>query len=122
MLMSCPLSALVAGVKIGSGSRSDSRSPEGSVTPQTRPVFRYSFQPEPDRYPRATHSIGSGRVRRHSIDRPRSVAACGCRAAGYCSTSVAITWCGTRSPMRSNQNADSCVSTLPLSGMPDPST
>ena len=38
MLMSWPLSALVAGVKIGSGSRSDSRSPAGSVTPQTLPV------------------------------------------------------------------------------------
>ena len=38
MLMSWPLCALVAGVKIGSGSRSDSRSPAGSRMPQTSPV------------------------------------------------------------------------------------
>ena len=38
MLMSWPLSALVAGVKIGSGSRSDSRRPGGSAMPQTSPV------------------------------------------------------------------------------------
>ena len=35
--MSCPVAALVAGVKIGSGSRSDSRSPAGSLTPHTDP-------------------------------------------------------------------------------------
>ena len=38
MLSSWPLSALVAGVKIGSGSRSDSRRPAGSAMPQTVPV------------------------------------------------------------------------------------
>ena len=42
-----PSSALVAGVKIGSGSFSDSWSPEGSSIPQTSPVSWYSFQPEP---------------------------------------------------------------------------
>ena len=39
MFMSCPLSAFVAGVNIGSGSLSDSRSPGGRLTPQTSPVF-----------------------------------------------------------------------------------
>ena len=38
MLMSWPLCALVAGVKIGSGRRSDSRSPAGRRMPQTSPV------------------------------------------------------------------------------------
>jgi hypothetical protein len=49
MLMSCPDDALVAGVKIGSGSRSDSRRPAGSRMPHTSPVALYSFQPDPDR-------------------------------------------------------------------------
>ena len=70
MLMSCPVSAFVAGVKIGVGSRSDSRRPDGRLTPQTEPVATYSFQPDPDRYPRATHSIGTGVVLRTSIERP----------------------------------------------------
>ena len=33
----------------GSGSRSASCRPAGSVTPQTEPVATYSFQPEPAR-------------------------------------------------------------------------
>ena len=45
MLMSCPVVALVAGVKIGSGSWSDSFKPAGSLMPQTVPVAWYSFQP-----------------------------------------------------------------------------
>ena len=50
MFSSCsPSSAFVAGVKIGSGSRSLSRSPGGSAIPQTVPVAWYSFQPEPAR-------------------------------------------------------------------------
>ena len=50
MFSSCsPRSALVAGVKIGSGSLSDSRSPFGNPIPQTSPLSRYSFQPEPER-------------------------------------------------------------------------
>ena len=49
MLRSCPVASFVAGVKIGSGRRSDSTSPFGSPTPHTRPVCRYSFQPEPER-------------------------------------------------------------------------
>src|SRR5699024_169386 len=53
-----PTSALVAGVKIGSGSWAASCSPSGSSTPQTAPVARYSANPEPVRYPRATHSTG----------------------------------------------------------------
>jgi hypothetical protein len=39
MFSSWPDSALVAGVKIGSGNWSESRKPAGSVTPQTAPVF-----------------------------------------------------------------------------------
>ena len=59
----------------GVGRRSDSRRPEGSLTPHTLPVCWYSFQPEPERYPRATHSIGIGSVRRASIVRPRRTSA-----------------------------------------------
>ena len=50
MFSSCsPSSAFVAGVKIGSGSRSLSRRPAGSGMPQTVPLARYSFQPDPAR-------------------------------------------------------------------------
>ena len=50
MFSSCaPRSAFVAGVKIGSGSRSLSRRPAGKGMPHTAPVAWYSFQPDPDR-------------------------------------------------------------------------
>jgi hypothetical protein len=38
MLTSWPVVALVAGVKIGSGRRSDSRNPDGSLIPHTEPL------------------------------------------------------------------------------------
>ncbi len=67
---------VVAGVGFGRG-REDRRGqpirfPQAGRKrqPQTVPVCRYSFQPEPERYPRATHSTGSGVVLRTSIDRP----------------------------------------------------
>jgi hypothetical protein len=40
MFSSWPVCAFVDGVKIGSGSRSDSRSPSGSLWPQTSPLRR----------------------------------------------------------------------------------
>jgi hypothetical protein len=40
-----------AGVKIGSGSSDDSLRPAGNLIPQTVWFWRYSFQPEPARYP-----------------------------------------------------------------------
>ena len=66
------LCAFVAGVKIGRAGDQIHVKPAGSGIPQTETVAKYSFQPEPDRYPRATHSTGIGSVRRTSIDRPRS--------------------------------------------------
>src|SRR2546430_17148355 len=57
MFWSWPLSALVAGVKIGSGSCSDSSSAGGSVSPATVPSALYSVHAEPEMYPRATHSM-----------------------------------------------------------------
>ena len=48
MFSSCPVAALVAGVKIGSGSLSDSFNPAGSLMPQTAPLCLYSFQAEPE--------------------------------------------------------------------------
>jgi hypothetical protein len=49
MFSSCPSSALVEGVKIGSGKRSLSVNPGGNGIPQTVPFLRYSLQPEPAR-------------------------------------------------------------------------
>jgi hypothetical protein len=49
MFSSCPLAALVAGVKMGSGSFCDSFSPAGSLMPHTEPEALYSFHPEPER-------------------------------------------------------------------------
>ncbi len=65
-----PTSALVAGVKIGSGRRSDSRRPAGNSIPQIAPDSRYSRHPEPERYPRTTHSTGYMSSRRTRIARP----------------------------------------------------
>ena len=50
ILMSCPVVAFVAGVKMGSGSRSDSFNPAGNGIPQTLPLVLYSFHPDPDKY------------------------------------------------------------------------
>ena len=47
MFSSCPVVAFVEGVKMGSGSFSDSLSPGGNFIPQIDWVFWYSFQPEP---------------------------------------------------------------------------
>jgi hypothetical protein len=91
MLMSWPVCALVAGVNSGAGSRSDSRNPGGSGMLHTEPVATYSFHPEPDKYPRATHSTGTGSVRVTSIDRPRKVSASRRSVGGYSSTFVVIT-------------------------------
>ena len=108
MFSSCsPSSALVAGVKIGSGSRSDSRRPVGSSIPQTAPVWRYSRHPEPERYPRATHSTGYMSRRLTRSARPSASAG----------TSSERKWLGTMSRVVSNQKTDIWVSTLPLSGI-----
>ena len=49
MFSSWPSVALVAGVKIGSGSFADSVSPSGNTIPHTVPSTWYSFHPEPAR-------------------------------------------------------------------------
>src|SRR5438034_8709380 len=54
-------------------------------------------------YPRTTHSSGSMSSRRHSLERPSA-----CRPSR---------WFGTIELVRANQNADSPVSTRPLSGI-----
>ena len=48
MFSSCPVVALVEGVKMGSGKASDSFRPAGRVMPETLPVALYSFQAEPE--------------------------------------------------------------------------
>ena len=60
------------------------------------------------------HSIGTGSVRRTSIARP---SASGRAAAGKSAGSTEITWFGSRSATRSNQNDEIAVSTRPLSGI-----
>ena len=49
MFSSCPLWALIAGVKIGCGRASLSRSPAGRGIPQAVPSRRYSLQADPAR-------------------------------------------------------------------------
>ena len=119
MFSSCfPFSSFVAGVKIGSGRRSDSRKPFGSGMPHTSPFSLYSAHPEPERYPRTTHSTGNGFAFRHSIARPRSVSAWARAAGGNVSTSMEIMWLGTMPESMPNQNAEIWVSTFPFPGIP----
>jgi len=40
--------------------------------PHTLCDWRYSFQPDPDKYPRTTHSIGTTSVLRTTMLRPTS--------------------------------------------------
>ena len=57
---------------MGSGKASDSFRPAGSVMPETLPLALYSFQAEPEMYPRTTHSMGNISARCTSMERPRS--------------------------------------------------
>ena len=66
------VSAFVAGLKIAGSSLPLSRRPGGSFSPASVPEVAYSFQAEPERYPRITHSIGNTFVRLHSMARPCS--------------------------------------------------
>jgi hypothetical protein len=49
MFSSCPDCAFVEGVKMTSGSLSDSKRPLGNLMSHTVPDLWYSFQPEPER-------------------------------------------------------------------------
>src|SRR5215469_2812200 len=82
MFSSWPASALVDGVKMGSGNSADSVKPAGNLMPQTVCDFLYSFQPEPDRYPRTMHSMASGLAFFTIIERRASCAANGWRFFG----------------------------------------
>ena len=116
MFSSCPVWALVAGVKIGSAKRALSVSPSGSSMPQTVPLCWYSFQPDPARYPRTTHSTGTTSVLRTRLERPASARASISAGRSIFSTSVVIRWFGSFN--RSNQKAAIWVKRRPLSGMP----
>ena len=85
--------------------------------PQTRPVLRYSAQPDPARYPRATHSKGMTSHLRTMTERPASNAASARSSSGKRAMSVSIRWLSTSENFR-NQKFDNCVSILPLSGIP----
>jgi hypothetical protein len=84
MFSSWPVSAFVAGLKIGGTSRALSTRPVGSGSPASVPEREYSFQAEPVMYPRITHSIGKTVVLRQSIARPRSASRWS-RSTGTCS-------------------------------------
>src|SRR5260370_38028338 len=98
---------------MGYGKRSDSRSPGGPALPQIFPFARSSFHPDPETYPRTTHSIGNGCVLHTSIDLPASSSPCASNGGG--NSFALTTWLGITSRSRLNQNSDSCVSTRPLS-------
>ena len=51
--------------------------------PHTEAFCWYSFHPEPERYPRATHSTGKGLAFFTSMDRPSSSEAYSDNSAGY---------------------------------------
>ena len=115
---SWPASAFVAGVKIGSGNSDDSWRPAGSLIPQTACRSWYSFHPEPARYPRTTHSMGSGLAFFTIMLRRASLSANGCRLAGNESPSWETTWFGWKDSVWPNQKYEICVSTSPLRGTP----
>ena len=105
MLMSWPLCALVAGVKIGCGRRSDSRSPAGSrdaahlaggevVLPRrSRQIAARDALDRQRRRSPSPASIGRG-----------TAAASSRIAAGYAAGSIEIRWLSTIGRVRSNQN------------------
>ena len=118
MFSSWPDAAFVAGVNTGAGSRLPRRRPRGSGVPPRPPVAVYSFHAEPARYPRTTHSMSIRRSFRTIIDRPSSSARRSRRDRGNAFTSAVMKWVGIIRATRSNQKADSPVSTRPLSGIP----
>src|SRR5262249_54793462 len=87
-----------------------------SRTPHTAPLCRYSFNPDPSRYPRTTHSTGATRHFLTIVVRPANSALSAPAGSSIELISVEIKWLGTFS--RSNQNALSCVRIRPLSGIP----
>ena len=105
-------------MKIGSGNWSDSRNPLGSPIPHTFPLALYSFQAEPEMYPRTTHSTGIMSAFITSMERPHSASSYLRISGGYWLTSAAIRWFGTTSFRKSNQNNEIWVRTCPLCGMP----
>ena len=117
MFSSCRRSELlVAGVKIGSGRRSDSRSPAGSWMPQTVPVCLDSPSSRSRRDSRARHTRQGTSARASpawsGLPAGRGKAA----APRISSTSAVMRWLGTMSLRKSNQKSESCVRILPLSG------
>ena len=75
--------------------------------PQIEPDSWYSRHPEPDRYPRTTHSTGYMSRSRTRIARPATSSGTFCERK----------WLGQMPAVLSNQNRDICVSTRPLSGI-----
>ena len=104
MFSSCPSSALVVGVMMGSGNFSFSRIPSGSFTPHSsRHPALYSRQADPVRYPRIIIS-----TRNPSAFRPTVTIGSG----------VASFQLGTMSAVASRKEAAIWLSTCPLKGMP----
>ena len=116
MFWSWPLSAFVAGVKIGRSSRSDSSSCGGSVSPATVPRSWYSTHADPEMYPRATHSTSMRSQWFTRTARPRRPFASR-KARGNLRRSMLMRWFGTIFAVLRNQYVESWVRTLPLSGI-----
>ena len=123
MLMSWPLSALVAGVKIGVGQpvRFAQARRQRDAAHRSR---GHVFLPARSRQIAARHALDRHRV---SSCAPASSARRACRHAVATRPDTRARLptgndSATMSVVRSNQNAESCVRTLPLSGMPEPST
>ena len=110
MFSSCsPISALVAGVKIGSGSRSDSCRPGGQLDAADRAGLAGTPSSPSRTGSRARRTRpGTSRASDHACARPRDL-----RRA----RPSEMRWLGTISPVCSNQNTRHPVSTLPLSGI-----
>ncbi len=116
---SWPVSALVAGEKIGTGKRSLSTIPTGSSSPASVPEARYSFQADPVMYPRTTHSKSTGSVRRTSMALPEILSRCWSSAVSsraISSASALRKWFGPSEANFLNQNALSWVRTAPFQG------
>jgi len=109
--------ALVDGVKIGSGSLSNSLSPSGSGMSQIVLFFVYSFHPEPAMYPRTTHSSIIGVVFWTNIERPINSFLYRWHIVGYFWISEVMKWFGIICLVFSNQYLLIVVRMLPLLGM-----
>ena len=90
--------------------------PAGRRHAAHRPLRPYWFQPDPARYPRATHSIGTTLARFNEHGAAGQVGVVGNGARELAPGSALTRWCATRSAVRSNQNEREAGEHAPLVG------